>query len=362
MKTAVFTFFNTTSGMYAFWDDFARMVGEGLRRHGVENVCFRRDYSDRSTDPPEARHPTPEGSLGSTRWLQENVRPVAARFDKVIFHTHGHYLPIWLGKEVWHHGRARWFWTEHLIADPGKHERLKKAARTIGQGLRLLPTRLYGVSEPGADRLRQQFRAASVRCIRTGVRLLDGVARSEISKAPHRALFVGRLIEEKGIWPLLKAFVVLRDRGVDVTLTMVGPGAMREVQEFIEANRLQERVALTGFQGDAHAFYRQADFVIVPSIWLEALGMVSVEARMHGLPVIYSRRGGLPGTQIDGVTGLALADVTPEEIADRVVQLVSDPVRYAEMCRRAPIGLEEFSIERMVDAYVRDYVEALDAL
>jgi glycosyltransferase involved in cell wall biosynthesis len=78
---------------------------------------------------------------------------------------------------------------------------------------------------------------------------------------------------------------------------------------------------------------------------------------MRGIPVIYSRRGGLPGTQIDGETGLALAEVTPEEIAAKVVQLVSDPVRYAAMCRRAPEGLEEFSIEAMVDAYIKDYLE-----
>lgn len=42
--------------------------------------------------------------------------------------------------------------------------------------------------------------------------------------------------------------------------------------------------------------------------------------------------------------------------------MVSDPARYAEMCRRAPIGLEEFSIKRMVDAYVRDYLDELAAL
>jgi glycosyltransferase involved in cell wall biosynthesis len=59
---------------------------------------------------------------------------------------------------------------------------------------------------------------------------------------------------------------------------------------------------------------------------------------------------------------LALREVTPEEIADKVVALVSDPGRYAEMCRRAAQNLEEFSIETMVDSYIRDYLETLASM
>lgn len=359
---AVVTFFNTTSGQYRFWDEFATMIGERLRPKGVENFCFRRDYGADAPEPPEARHPTPEGALGNRRWLRENVRPIAAEFEKVIFHTHGHYQPIWLGAEVLTHGRASWFWTEHLIADPGKHEGFKKLARSAAQRLALFPQRLYGVSEAGATRLREQFNPSSVRCIRTGVRLLAEPPAREIPAVPRRGLFVGRLIEEKGFWPLLKAYVLLRKRDVDVTLTLVGPGPLDEIQKFIDDNGLHDHVKLAGYQKSTGPFYKEADFVIVPSVWLEALGMVSVEARMHGLPVIYSKRGGLPGTQVDGVTGLALDSVTPEEIAAKITSLVSDPARYAEMCRQAPKNLSEFSIEHMVDSYIRDYQEELARL
>lgn len=359
---AVLTFINTISGRYRWWDEFPALIGESLRRSGIEHVCFRRDYDAGSTDPLEARHVTPEGSLGDLAWLRENVRPVAARFEKVIFHTHGHYQPVLLGREVWNHGRARWFWTEHLIADPGRVEPVKKAVRCLGQVLRLFPERLFGVSEAGAARLRQQFRASSVKCIRTSVRLLPGVDRAEIPRVPRRALFVGRLIPEKGIWPLLEALALLRKRDVDMTLTVVGAGPQERVRAFIDANNLEEWVHLAGHQTDVAPFYREADFVIVPSMWLEALGMVSLEARMYGLPVIYSRRGGLPETQIEGMTGLPLEEVTPEAIADAVVELQSSPERYAEMSRRAPMGLEGYAIERMVEAYVHEYLDGFASL
>src|SRR5262245_25085335 len=224
-----------------------------------------------SAEPEHARYPAPDGALGKLSWLRENVRPIAARFDKVIFHNHGHYQPIFLGREVWRHRRARWFWTEHLIADPGRHEGLKKSVRQLGQVLRLFPTRLYGVSEAGADRLREQFRPSTVRCIRTGVRLLSGVRRPTISPAPRHGLFVGRLIPEKGFWPLLKAWALLRQRNVDVMLTMVGPGppeTVAQIEQFIDANGLRQSVRLAGYQKEPGPFYAEADFALVPSVWL----------------------------------------------------------------------------------------------
>lgn len=363
-RAAIISFFNTTSGHYRWWDDFAAMIGEGVRQHGVEHVCFRRDYDEFSTEPPEARHPAPEGALGDARWLRQKVRPIAARFERVVFHTHGHYQPIWLGREVLRHGRARWFWTEHRISEARRLDSLRRLAREVGQLLRLLPCRVYGVSDAGAARLRQQFRPSSVRCIRTGVRLLPQADRAPPRGQirPRKALFVGRLIEEKGVWPLLRAFLVLERRRVDATLTLLGRGALEEIQRFVDENGLGGRVRLLGHQRDTAPFYREADFVIVPTLVPEALGMVSLEARMHALPVIFSRRGGLPETQIDGVTGLGLAEVTPEEIADLVIRLQSDPDRYAQMSHRAAIGLEEFSIEKMVQTYVDDYMEELASI
>jgi glycosyltransferase involved in cell wall biosynthesis len=360
--TAVFTFFNTISGQYSFWDSFATMIHDGLRLRGIENICFRRDYDEHSTVSAEKRFVAPEGSLGNPKWLREHVRPLAARFEKVIFHTHGHYQPIWLGREVWHHGRARWFWTEHLIADPHWSDPIKKVIRVAGQKARLLPYRLYGVSEPGADRLREQFCSSSVRCVRTGVSLLPKRSARKLSGVPRKGLFVGRLIPEKGIWPLLEAFVRLKERRVDVTLTVVGPGPLPEFEAYIQSHGLSDCVTLAGYQRDPGPFYDEADFVVVPSLWIEALGMVSLEARMRGVPVIYSRRGGLEGTQIDGVTGLALGEVSPEEIERKIIMLVSDPGRFATMSLAAPQGLEEFSIQAMIDSYLEDYQQAFGSM
>src|SRR4051812_6229009 len=113
MRKAVISFLNVTSGRYRWWDEFPLMIGQRLRAVGIDHVCFYRDYEPASPQPPAERHSAPEGSLADARWLIENVRPVAADYDEVIFHTHGHYRPIELWREVKHHRGARWFWTEH---------------------------------------------------------------------------------------------------------------------------------------------------------------------------------------------------------------------------------------------------------
>jgi glycosyltransferase involved in cell wall biosynthesis len=362
MRRAVISFINVTSGRYRWWDEFPLMIGERLRAGGTDHICFYRDYEPASPQPSTGRHPTPEGSLANVRWLSENVRPVAAEYDEVIFHTHGHYRPIEIWREVKHHRAARWFWTEHQISEPRRFDAMRKLARIVGQRAGRFPDRLFGVSAAGAARLKQQFRAASVSCIRTGIRLERPVAREPRSGVPRRALFVGRLIPGKGIWPLLHAMVLLRRQGADIHLTIVGKGMADEVGRFITANDLAQHVTLAGHQTDVAPFYRTADFVVIPTLVREALGMVSLEARLHGLPVIYADRGGLPETQVDGTTGIKLRETTSETIAQAIRDLQSDPKRYDAMCTAAPIGLDAFSVETMVDAYVMQYARAFAAL
>jgi glycosyltransferase involved in cell wall biosynthesis len=363
MRRAVISFLNVTSGRYRWWDEFPLMIGERLRATGTDHVCFYRDYEASSPQPQSGRHPTPNDSLADTRWLIENVRPMAAAYDQVIFHTHGHYRPIAIWREVKRHRAARWFWTEHQISEPRRFDAMRKIARVIGQHAGRFPSRLFGVSDAGAARLAQQFRASSVSCIRTGIRIDPPIAtESEPPRVPRRALFVGRLIPGKGIWPLLHAMVLLRKQGVDVHLTIVGKGMAEESDRFIKANDLGQHVTIAGHQIDVGPFYRDADFVVIPTLVREALGMVSLEARLHGLPVIYADRGGLPETQIDGVTGIKLHETTPETIAQAIQGLQEDPHRYASMRAAAPAGLESFSIEKMVDAYVTEYEQTFTGL
>jgi glycosyltransferase involved in cell wall biosynthesis len=78
-------------------------------------------------------------------------------------------------------------------------------------------------------------------------------------------------------------------------------------------------------------FYKKARFIVVPSLWYEPFGLVTVEAMGHGLPVIASRRGGLPEIVEDGVTGLLFEPGNAEDLAEKIKYLWENPKICREM-------------------------------
>lgn len=96
-------------------------------------------------------------------------------------------------------------------------------------------------------------------------------------------LFVGRIWEEKGINELLETI------GNDYPLTIVGDGPRK--------NDLQEKYPKVHFKGwlspaDVLLEMKNSIALILPSIYLEAFGLVVTEALSLGLPVIVSNRAG----------------------------------------------------------------------
>jgi glycosyltransferase involved in cell wall biosynthesis len=103
----------------------------------------------------------------------------------------------------------------------------------------------------------------------------------------------------------------------------------------------------------AEEFYRQLDVLVVPSLWHEPFGMVVIEAFAHGVPVVGSRRGGIPEIVGDGRTGLLFEPDAPGELRDALAALVADPGRAAEMRPRCLERARDFQ----PDAVIRSYRE-----
>lgn len=87
-----------------------------------------------------------------------------------------------------------------------------------------------------------------------------------------------------------------------------------------------ERIRYAGYVDRVEDIYATSDVVVVPSRWEEPLGLIAIEAAACAKPVVATRVGGIPEVVVDGVTGYLVNCQDVRQMADRVLQLVLDPV------------------------------------
>lgn len=117
-------------------------------------------------------------------------------------------------------------------------------------------------------------------------------------------LFLGRLVDVKGIAPLLQAWLELRTQLGERTpkLVIAGEGPLESLVVGKDNPSVEYVGMLTG-AGKAEAL-RTCRALVVPSVWWEPLGLVMYEAYDHGKPVLAARSGGMTEALQQGVTGL----------------------------------------------------------
>jgi glycosyltransferase involved in cell wall biosynthesis len=155
-------------------------------------------------------------------------------------------------------------------------------------------------------------------------------------------LFLGRLIEAKGITVLLEAWEKLEQRlgGRAPRLIIGGSGPL---EEWVAAKSSELRTVTFAGQlsGDAkrHAL-TGARAVIAPSLWWEALGLIAYEAYDYSKPVLAAKSGGLTETVFHEKTGLLHTAGDSEQLADQVQYMEESEKRRQEMGREGRSWLE----------------------
>ena len=106
-----------------------------------------------------------------------------------------------------------------------------------------------------------------------------------------------RLEPRMGLEQLLGAVRIVRRRGVDLRLAVIGSGSLeRPLQALAVDLGLGDVVDLRGRVSDAELvdWYRAADLFVLPTIAYEGFGMVTVEALASGVPVVGTPVGATP--------------------------------------------------------------------
>lgn len=180
-------------------------------------------------------------------------------------------------------------------------------------------------------------------------------------------LFVGRLIDLKGVDVLIKAFQAVQKKYKDAHLTIVGDGPLKEDLSNLLQELNLDKVSFTGFlTGEPlRKAFEEASILVLPSIInkqgeTEGLGMVLVEALSFGIPVIGSDVGGIPDIIINGKTGLLARPGDPDDLAEKITKLIENPELRKTLVEGGQQHIKEnFSWESIIDRiekYFREIV------
>ncbi len=146
-------------------------------------------------------------------------------------------------------------------------------------------------------------------------------------------LSVSRLSQKNGILDLIKAFLLLREDGINAILLLVGTGEEEQsIRAFVHKLQLEKEVIFAGNipHNELFRYYRMSDVFVRPS-HSEGLGNAFLEAMGAGIPVIATPVGGIKDFIEDGKTGIFVTPGNAKSIADGILRVLSDEMLASEL-------------------------------
>lgn len=292
------------------------------------------------------------GTLVRTSW---RVRRVIRRERPRVIHTHGwdadvigyiarrglnvrqlvhlHVMPAWLLSEK----------LRHIV-------RRSLTRRVFGSKA----TRIVAVS----DAVRRHWTSSlGLHSQEIGV-VHSGVDTAAYKPAPRgvgtrRVPVIGiatRLVKGKGLYDLVGALAILKQRGIAFSARIAGDGEL--------LTRLKTECNKQGITGnvtflrqveDMPRFYHTLDVFALPSM-TEGLPLTVLEAMASGVPVVCTKVGGIPEALRDGIDGFLVMPGSKEELVKKLCVLLQDSRLRTVMGKNARArAVEQFSLSRFAN-------------
>jgi glycosyltransferase involved in cell wall biosynthesis len=167
----------------------------------------------------------------------------------------------------------------------------------------------------------------------------------------------GQIGPWKGHDDLVDALGQLAIKGYKFKCLIFGRGNQQYIDTLLlhaTRNGIADRVEVRGFVENLPEMYKMIDILAVPSRFEEPFGNVAAEAGLNGIPVVVTRRGGLPEIVVDGETGFIVEAEAPPELADRLARLLESCSLRKQMGAAAQRRIQElFTIEAMAAGHER---------
>lgn len=179
----------------------------------------------------------------------------------------------------------------------------------------------------------------------------------EIGEAVFVASICAVLRPEKYHTCLIKAGEIIIKKGIPLKILIVGDGPERDkIVECVNKCNMLSHVIFLGFQKDVRPYIAISDvFTIVSSS--ETFSIAILEAMALGKAIVASDIGGASEQVKNGVNGFLFPPENIEALADRLIEIIREGLAVKMGVKSKRMVGENFTNERMMDAYTRLLLE-----
>lgn len=192
--------------------------------------------------------------------------------------------------------------------------------------------------------------------------------RTDIPKSTFILLFVGRLVQKKGVNDLLTAYSLLSNKNRNNTqLWIIGDGNERSsLEELSISLNIEKSVTFWGKLPNKQLanFYTAADIFIAPSIAdssgdTEGQGIMLLEAMASGTAIITTKTGGITEVVNHNETGYIVPPKSPKKIKNAIQLLINNRSKRDSLCMHAQHQAQHYDWKKIADTYNQLYQKTL---
>ena len=164
-----------------------------------------------------------------------------------------------------------------------------------------------------------------------GIPIIEDKLPITLEHEVPQILFLSNLIESKGVFVLLDALKILKNKSVCFFCNLVGgEGDISNhiLNDKINKLGLTDVVKYHGkkYNNDKSNLFNQADLFVFPTFYHnECFPLVILEAMMYGLPVISTNEGAIPDIVKHNETGFVVVKQNPIKLAEKIEWLINNP-------------------------------------
>lgn len=164
----------------------------------------------------------------------------------------------------------------------------------------------------------------------------------------NKIVFIGRLVEDKGIDYLLQIWDNIEKISSDWSLSIIGDGPLRKkIEEFIH-NRKLTRIELCGAKADVSPFLSEASILMMTSIF-EGWGLVLTEAMSRGcVPIAFGSFASITDIIDDNINGYIIPPYQIDTYTDCLLRLISNPQLISDISKQSIRKSQKFTIDKVV--------------